>query len=67
MSEYKGYIIQTADNSIMKEIVTDGKGSVAKELRGLYTSEAFAKAAIDVYGTREKVVKDGKATTDTGV
>lgn len=67
MIEYKGYIIQTAEGSPMKEIITEGKGSVCKELRGLYTSVTFAKQAIDTYGTREKVVKDVKTTTDPRV
>lgn len=67
MTEYKGYIIQTAEGTNMKEIVTEGKGSVAKELRGLYTSETFAKRDIDVYGTRDKAVKNGKTTAEAGV
>lgn len=65
--EYKGYIIQTADGTALKEIVTSGKGSVLKELRGLYTSVLAARQAIDTYSTRKEVVKDGKANPESGV
>lgn len=67
MTEYKGYIIQTAEGSMMKEIISGGKGSVCKELRGLYTSDSFAMRDIDIYGTREKAVKDVKTTAEAGV
>lgn len=44
--EYKGYEITSNmfSNKVIKPI---GKGSVPKELRGLYTSSAVAKKAID--------------------
>lgn len=67
MEEYKGYIIQTAEGTSLKEIVTDGKGSVIKELRGLYTSVNVAKQAIDTYSTRKEVVKDGKTASEPRV
>lgn len=62
MEEYKGYIIQTVPGTAMKEIVTNGKGSVIKELRGLYTSTLVARQAIDTYSTRKEVTKDAKET-----
>ena len=65
MEEYKGYIIQTADGTALKEIITTGKGSVIKELRGYYTSISFAKQAIDTYSTRKEVVKDGKTASES--
>lgn len=65
MEEYKGYIIQTAMGTALKEIVTAGKGSVIKELRGYYTSNVVAKQAIDTYSTRKEVVKDGKAASES--
>lgn len=60
--EYKGYVIRTAEHvPTMKEIVTIGKGSTVLELRGLYTTVAFAKQAIDLYSPREKgATKDAK-------
>lgn len=67
MEEYKGYIIQTAAGTALKEIVTVGKGSVIKELRGLYTSNVVAKQAIDTYSTRKEVVKDGKTASEPRV
>ena len=44
--EYKGYEISSNvfSNRVIKPI---GKGSVPKELRGVYTSAAVAKSAID--------------------
>lgn len=67
MEDYKGYIIQTAQGTALKEIVTDGKGSVIKELRGLYTSVNAAKQAIDTYSTRKEVVKDVKTASEPRV
>ena len=44
-TEYKGLLI--VSNGRLKQIKAKGKGSVKKELRGLYTSELEAKKAID--------------------
>lgn len=65
MEEYKGYIIQTAEGTALKEIITSGKGSVIKELRGLYTSVNTAKQAIDTYSVRKEVTKDGKTASES--
>lgn len=65
MEEYKGYIIQTAEGTAMKEIVAQGRGSVLKELRGLYTSVLVARQAIDTYGAAKGVSKDGKTTPES--
>ena len=55
--EYKGYEITSNiySNKIIKPI---GKGSVASELRGLYTSTATARLAIDAL-----LEKQDKATS----
>lgn len=65
MEEYKGYIIQTAEGTSMKEIVAQGRGSVVKELRGYYTSTLVARQAIDTYGGAKGAVKDGKTTPES--
>lgn len=46
--EYKSYSIESNQfsNKLIKAI---GKGSVHKQLRGLYTSAAAAKEAIDLF------------------
>lgn len=45
--EYKGYLLKGEGNYAMIVIKPLGKGSVPKELRGLYTSVAEAKRAVD--------------------
>lgn len=45
--EYKGYKIAGSGGYAMKVIQPIGKGSVPKELRGLYTSSPEAELAID--------------------
>lgn len=57
--EYNGYLI-VVDMGCMRKIKAKGKGSVVKELRGLYTSVPEVKRAIDTYiETKGKV--NGKA------
>lgn len=45
--EYKGYLLKSEGTFAMIIIKPLGKGSVPKELRGLYTSVAHAKRAVD--------------------
>ena len=45
--EYKGYLLQGEGTFAMVVIKPLGRGSVPKELRGLYTSYAAAKRAVD--------------------
>lgn len=62
--EYKGYLIASCVGT-MKEVKAKGKGSVVKELRGLYTSTLEARKAIDsVVDTRERK-SNGKAKSTT--
>lgn len=56
--EYKGYMLQGEGSFAMVVIKPLGRGSVPKELRGLYTSYAEAKRAVD---RLERTVDDGKA------
>ena len=60
--EYKGYSIKSNNfcNKIIKPI---GKGSVPAVLRGLYTSFATAKAAIDAEEGKAKTGVSKSATT----
>lgn len=45
--EYKGYMIDTDDSSVLKIIKPIGKGSVHLDLRGKYTSDSEAELAIN--------------------
>jgi hypothetical protein len=45
--EYKGYQITSSNAFTMKVIKPIGKGTVSKELQGLYTSTAEAEKVID--------------------
>lgn len=49
MNEYKGYLIESDGTFSMRKIKPIGKGSVPMELRGSFTSSAFAMQAIDAY------------------
>lgn len=61
MSEYHGYVIQGDGTYGYKKIRPVGKGSVPLELRGDYTTEAFARQAIDIFISTEKgKKKNGK-------
>ena len=55
--EYKGYLLQGEGSFAMVVIKPLGRGSVPKELRGLYTSYAEAKRAVD---RLERALEDGK-------
>lgn len=68
MTDYKGYIIKPAHNPSLYEIITEGRGSVVKELRGLYTSVHHAKVAIDTHNKRDEEKgkpKNAKAVSKT--
>lgn len=67
-NEYSGYLIVVATNvGSLWEIKPIGKGSVVKDLRGLYTSQGAARQAIDAYLESKKGKRDGKASsTDRG-
>jgi len=62
MEEYKGYLI-VSGNGTMKEIKAKGKGSVVKELRGLYTSTGEARKAIDKHLSKARGKGNGKASS----
>lgn len=54
--EYKGYQIVSDNNYSLKKIKPIGKGSVHKELTGLYTSSSEAEKSIDRFlSEKEKV------------
>ena len=60
--EYKGFSIVGDGTFGYKSIKPIGKGSVALELRGIFTNYSFAKQAIDAYvskkgGTDDKANK----------
>lgn len=60
--EYKGFAIEGDGTFGYKTIKPVGKGSVALELRGVFTNTGFAKQAIDTYvskkgGTDDKANK----------
>lgn len=58
--EYKDYKIVSDSKFIMKVIKPIGRGSIPKELEGLYTNAAQAQRAIDLYlANKEK--PSGKA------
>jgi hypothetical protein len=60
--EYKGYlIVVAAGKGSLREIKANGKGSVAKVLRGLYTSSKEAKAAIDKHVLAREEKQNGKS------
>jgi len=60
--EYKGYLIVVADGKgSLREIKAKGKGSVVKQLRGLYTSVPAAKADIDKYIISSEGKVNGKS------
>lgn len=59
-TEYRGYAIEGDGTYGQKVIKPIGKGSVHLNLRGSYTTVAFAKRAIDVFLT-QKDVPNGKA------
>lgn len=70
MIEYKDYIIQPASIPSLYEIITSGRGSVIKDLRGLYTSVNHAIRDIEKHSKREEekgTPKNGKAVSKTGV
>ena len=56
--EYRGYRLLT-DNFCMIRIVQLGKGMSPMDLRGNFTTQSFAKQAIDAY-LDKKGAKDGK-------
>lgn len=61
--EYEGYLIEVAKGrGSMLHIKPKGKGSVVVKLRGLYTSMADAKRAIDTY-LRGKTNGKAKSTS----
>ena len=62
MNEYKGYSVQN-NNFCNKVIKAIGKGSVPVVLRGLYTSYAAAKEAIDAQEAKPKTGVKKNATT----
>ena len=64
--EYKGYQIES-NNFSNKLIKPVGKGSVHKELRGLFTSSATAKQAIDAFLDKQptKGVRKNDTTKDS--
>ena len=65
--EYKGYKVEN-NNFCNKVIKPLGKGSVPINLRGLYTSFATAKAAIDAESrlpTTKRGVKNNATTKDS--
>ena len=62
--EYKGYLIVSTKGT-MKEIKAKGKGSVVKELRGLYTSTLEARKAIDVVVAVREKKANGKTKSTT--
>jgi hypothetical protein len=59
-TEYRGYAIENDGTYGQKVIKPVGKGSVHLNLRGSYTTEAFAKRAIDVF-LIQKDEPNGKA------
>lgn len=54
--EYNGYKVESDGTFGYINVKPVGSGSVPKQLRGDYTSNRFAKLAIDKHGK----VKDGK-------
>ena len=65
-NEYEGYLIAPAKGKgMMREIKPIGKGSVVKELKGLYTSEGAAQKAIDTYLRSNKGKRNGKTKSTT--
>ena len=61
-NEYKDYLIEN-NNFCNKVIKPLGKGSVPANLRGLYTSEATAREAIDAQESLPKTGVKKNATT----
>lgn len=60
--EYSGYKIVGDGTFGYKSVKAIGRGSVPKELRGVYTTDHFAKTAVDSYLQNTKGVnKDVKA------
>lgn len=47
MAEYKGFNIEGDGTYGYKNIKSIGKGSIPMELRGVWTSETYARRAID--------------------
>lgn len=62
--EYKGYNIVSTPVYTMKSIKPIGKGSVHKELTGLYTSASEAEKAIDRFLVEKE--KAGAKTKKSG-
>ena len=61
MTEYRGYNIDGDGTYGMKLIKPITKGSVPGEIRGVFTTPAFAMKAIDAFLSTKEVMKDGKA------
>lgn len=57
--EYKGYKIETDGMFGLFTVKLIGKGSAPKELRGTYTSKAFAMSAIDDHKASKGVETNG--------
>ena len=66
MTEHRGYKIVTDNDYLMKKIEAIGRGSVHLSLRGLYTTEKYAKNAIDVYENRKEEL-DGQSSVKASI
>ena len=63
--EYRGYVLAHERGGLIK-IEPQGKGSVHKELRGLYTRRSEAMRAVDVFLEAKKgKPEDGGPVSDS--
>lgn len=59
--DYNGFLLESDGSFGYIKIKPTGKGSVPKELRGLYTGYEVAKKAVDAHLNKAKGEKSGRS------